>query len=415
MMSSSSTSLTRWSLLALLGGLLLGLAGHLSNLPAFQTVGALAGLVGELWVALLQMITLPLALALTLAAIGTAAAGTVGKIGSRAAILFLVALALMGMFALAVVSGILSGMTVDPAAVAAMRGTHPITPPPPVAAPDAGSWIGSLIPRNIFAAAARGEMFPLLLFAIAFAAAVTRLPEKQRGPLTRGFQAAAQAMMVLVRWTLVVTPLGVFALTFTIALQTGASLAGLLGGYLALHAGVTLLCTALVYPVTAVLGRVPVARFARAVLPAQIVAVSTRSSVASLPAMVEGGRQHLGYSSTSTTFVLPLSVSLFRIDEVIANPIKLLFLAYVYQIALEPGAIVAFMATVILFSFSGTGTPNSGGGIGFRMVPVFFAAGIPIEGVMILEAVETIPDIFATLANVTGQVGATTILSREQE
>lgn len=57
---------------------------------------------------------------------------------------------------------------------------------------------------------------------------------------------------------------------------------------------------------------------------------------------------------------------LFRIDEVIANPIKLLFLAYVNQIALEPGAIVAFMATVILFSFSGTGTPNSGGGIGFR-------------------------------------------------
>lgn len=236
-MSSSSTSLTRWSLLALLGGLLLGLAGHLSNLPAFQTVGALAGLVGELWVALLQMITLPLALALTLAAIGTAAAGTVGKIGSRAAILFLVALGLMGMFALAVVSGILSGMTVDPAAVAAMRGTHPITPPPPI---------------------------------------------------------AAQAMLVLVRWTLVVTPLGVFALTFMIALKTGASLAGLLGGYLALHAGVTLLCTALLYPVTAVLGRVPVARFARAVLPAQIVAVSTRSSVASLPAMVEGGRQHLG-------------------------------------------------------------------------------------------------------------------------
>ena len=48
------------------------------------------------------------------------------------------------------------------------------------------------------------------------------------------------------------------------------------------------------------------------------------------------------------------------------------------------------------------------------MLPVFYAAGIPIEGVLILEAVETIPDIFATLANVTGQLGATTILSRDR-
>ncbi|HEX7024195.1 MAG TPA: cation:dicarboxylase symporter family transporter [Gemmatimonadales bacterium] len=411
-MSLAPAALTRASLLGLVGGLLAGLAGHRTGLPAMQTAGSVASLVGALWVALLQMITLPLALALTLAAIGSATAGAVGKIGSRAAALFLLALGLMGVFALAVVSGILSGVAVDPAAVAAMRSAHAVATPPPVAMPHAGSWIDNLIPSNIFDAAARGALFPLLLFGIAFATAVTRLPEAKRESLTRLFQAVAQAMLVLVRWTLVLTPLGVFALTFVIALRTGASLAGLLGVYLALHAGVTLLCTALIYPVAAGLGRVPVARFARGVLPAQIVAVSTRSSVASLPAMVEGGREHLGLSTTATTFVLPLAVSLFRIDEVIANPIKLLFLAHVYQIPLQPGVIVAFMATVILFSFSGTGTPNSGGGVGFRMVPIFFAAGIPIEGVMILEAVETIPDIFATLANVTGQVGATTILAR---
>ena len=74
--------------------------------------------------------------------------------------------------------------------------------------------------------------------------------------------------------------------------------------------------------------------------------------------------------------------------------------------------VAGFFGTVIIFSFSATGTPNSGGGNGFRMVPVFIAAGIPLEGVIILEAVETIPDIFDTIINVTGQMCATTILSR---
>jgi Na+/H+-dicarboxylate symporter len=410
----SPSVLTRWSLIALVGGLALGAVGHFSGHQAFQSVGAVAAVVGDLWVALLTMITLPLALALTLAAIGTATAGTVGRLGSRAFALYVTALGVMGVFALAVVSGILSNASIDPTAIAAMKSTPSLSAPMLVETPVEQGWITRLIPRNIFAAAARGDLFPLLLFVIVFAVAVTRLPEPQRGSLTRGFRAASDAMLILVHWLLVLTPPGVFALTYGIALRTGVSLAGLLGGYLLLHAGVTLLCTGLIYPVTALLGQVSVGRFARAVLPAQVVAVSTRSSVASLPAMVEGVQEHMSFSDTSASFVLPLSVSLFRIDEVIANSIKLLFLARVYQVALTPGVILAFMATVMLFSFSGTGTPNSGGGIGFRMVPVFFAAGIPIEGVMILEAIETIPDIFATLANVTGQVGATTILCRNK-
>jgi len=127
---------------------------------------------------------------------------------------------------------------------------------------------------------------------------------------------------------------------------------------------------------------------------------------------VEGGRQHLALPDTAVNFALPLSVSLFRISEVITNGVKLVFLAYLFGIVLDPGTIAAFLVTVIVFSFSGTGTPNSGGGVGFRMVPVFVAAGIPIQGVILLEVVETIPDIFATIANVTGQMSATTILSR---
>ena len=74
---------------------------------------------------------------------------------------------------------------------------------------------------------------------------------------------------------------------------------------------------------------------------------------------------------------------------------------------------MVFIITEVVFSLSAAGIPNSGGaGTGYRMIPVFVAAGIPVEGVVMLDAVETIPDIFETLANVTGQMSAATILTR---
>jgi Na+/H+-dicarboxylate symporter len=144
-----------------------------------------------------------------------------------------------------------------------------------------------------------------------------------------------------------------------------------------------------------------------------VVAVSTRSSLAALPALVSGASAHMGLAGAATDFVLPLSVSLFRIGTVMSNPIKLFFLAHMYGVALRPEIVVLFIATEVVFTLSAAGIPNSGAvGSGTRMIPVFVAAGIPVEGVVMLDAVETIPDIFETLANVTGQMSVATILTR---
>ena len=246
-----------------------------------------------------------------------------------------------------------------------------------------------------------------------FGVAVAKLPDDQRLPLTRAFSATSQALMIVVRWLLVVTPFGVFALSFLIALRTGTSWASALGAYLVLRVGITLLCVVLLYPISVLLGRTTGRAFARAVFPAQVVALSTRSSLAALPALVAGAKAQMGLAGAATDFILPLSVSLFRIGTVMANPIKLLFLAHVYGVALRPEIVAMFIATEVLFSLSAAGIPNSGGaGGGFRMIPVFVAAGIPVEGVLMLDAVETIPDIFETLANVTGQMSMATLLTR---
>jgi len=396
-------------------GLSLGVVGNISHLTVFSTVAAVATVAGDLWIAALRVVAFPLVLLLMLAAICSAKGRSVAVLGVRALLLFVAALVLFGLLALFVTPLLGSFYSPDPETIASMKTGIAI----PEAAANArtisiGGWIGGLVPRNIFEAAMRGDVFALLIFTIVFGLALNRLPTEQSSPLTKAIEALSQTMLVIVHWLLVVTPFGVLAVSYVVALKTGVSLVGMLGAYLLIQPAVVLTCMIPLYVLTALLGRIPLGRFARAVLPAQIVALSTRSSIAALPALVEGSRMHLDLSSAGRDFLLPLSVSVFRISEVISNSVKLVFLAHVYGLTLPPTAIAVFLITVIGFSFSGTGTPNSGGSGGFRMVPVFVATGIPLEGVIMLEAVQTIPDIFDTVANVTGQMSATTILSRRR-
>jgi Na+/H+-dicarboxylate symporter len=410
---SKFLSFTTWSLVAIAAGLAFGVAAHGSSAPLLAPVATLSSAVGDLWVSALQMVALPLALVLTLAATAGATGDSAKALGARAIVVFVLALATAAFFAILVMRAALPAIAVPAGAVASLSSIPLPTDAASTAQPTGQAWWSAIIPRNIFAAAARGDIFPLLLSAIVFGIAVAKLPEEQRGSMTRVFAATSQAMMTVVRWLLAVTPFGVFALTFLIALRTGTSWASALGVYLLLRIGVTLLCVALLYPISIVLGRTTARSFARAVFPAQVVAVSTRSSLAALPALVAGGGTHIGLSAAATDFVLPLSVSLFRIGTVMANPIKLLFLAHVYGIGLRVETIVLFVLTEVAFSLSAAGIPNSGAaGSGFRMLPAFMAAGIPAEGVVMLDAVETIPDIFETLANVTGQMSVATILTR---
>ncbi len=217
-------------------------------------------------------------------------------------------------------------------------------------------------------------------------------------------------MLIVVRWVLWFTPIGVFALVYVLALRMGGGAMGMLGAFVVVQSGLMLLCTVLLYPLSAGVGRVSLRAFARAVAPAQLVAVSTRSSIAALPALVEGGRDVLRLPPAATGLVLPLSTSLFKVNRTVSATVKLLFLAHFYGIALSAGTLAAFLATVVLLSFSSVGVP--GGGSAFKTLPAYVAAGIPIEGIVMLEAVDTIPDVFKTLLNVTGDMSAATLLSR---
>jgi Na+/H+-dicarboxylate symporter len=217
-------------------------------------------------------------------------------------------------------------------------------------------------------------------------------------------------MLVCIRWILVLTPVGVFVFIFLFALNTGGEGAGVLGSFVVIVSGLLLLCTMLLYPVSSLLGRTTMRTFARAAAPAQLVGVSTRSSIASLPALIEGARDRLHLPEPATGFVLPFSVSVFKLNRTISSTAKLIFLAHIYGVALSPTTLAAFLVTVIVLSFSTVGIPS--GGLAFKTLPAYLAAGLPIEGLVVAEAVDAIPDIFKTLLNVTADMSAATLLSR---
>lgn len=409
-------SLTTWSLLALALALALGIWGHGSVAPAFATLDAMLKPIGALWMAALQMAVLPLVILKLLAAIvGAPAAAdqrseSVGRLGLRTLLLFVVMLMAAGVFTLLLAPPLVALYDADPATIASLRSTVELPEIENARPVTLSDWISGLLPRNLFAAATRGDLFPILLFTAVFGIAVTRLPDDKRVPLVTLFQGLSAAMLTVIRWILVATPVGVFALTYPTALRAGAGAAGMLGAFIVLVSALLLLATLLLYPVTALFGRISMRRFARAVAPAQLVAVSTRSSIASLPALIEGGTEHLRLPVTATGFVLPLTVAVFKVNRTISSTAKLLFIAHLYDIPLSAQTIVAFLATVILLSFSSVGVPD--GGTAFATVPAYLAAGLPLEAVIVFEATTTIPDIFKTLLNVTGDMSAAAMLSR---
>ena len=408
--------LTAGSLAALVIGLAAGILLHDSTAPWVSTLADTLNPLGQLWVRALQMTVVPLVITHLLSAMmGGDRDRPIGALGGKAVLLFIAMLVAAGLFTILVTSPLLSLYSLDPATAASVRASTTV----PASALEAarqggdtslGAWLVGLVPNNIFAAAASGDVLPLLLFTILFGLAATRLPAEPREQLARTFRALSEAMLLLIRWILVATPLGVLVLTFQLALGIGVTAAGFLTAFVVLVSGVMLLGTALLYPLSALIGRTSLLAFARAVAPAQLVAVSTRSSLASLPALVEGAQEHLRASAGVTGFVLPLSVSTFKLNRTISAPVKLLFLAHVFGVPLGAAELATFLGTVLILSFSTVGVP--GGGSAFRTLPAYLAAGVPIEGVVILEAVDAIPDIFKTLTNVTGDMSAATILSR---
>jgi Na+/H+-dicarboxylate symporter len=367
---------------------------------------------GALWVNAIRMTLVPLVVALLVTSVTSFAdVRALGRLGARAAVLFLALLAGTAVVSAVLAPPLLARTPLDAETAATLRAHADSAGAGAAQLPTLRGFVVGLVPTNPLRAAADGEMLPLIVFTLLFALAVTQLAPERRSAVADFFRAASDAMVIVVRWVLRATPIGVFALAAAMGAELGLGVVGPVAYYVAVLCGIVLVVGLALYPVSAIVGRISIRRFARAAAPSQAMAIATRSSLASLPGLIDGARRELGDRPALTGFVLPLCVATFKINTPISDLVGPLFLAHLYGVPLSATQVMTMTLVTIAMSFSNPGIPS--GGLFVVTAPVMLSVGLPLDGIALLVAADAIPDIFNTVINVTGDMAVAVMLEPE--
>lgn len=389
-----------WSLAALVTGLGLGLLLHRSQEPWVVAGTDTLRSAGRLWIHALQLVVVPVVVTQVIVAL--LRTSRLGVLGLRTLLVFLAMLLVTMGFTLLVAPPVFALYEIDRGTLQALLAgvAAPEATPQDAAAPSNPGWLGRLF---------LGEyLLFVLLGSAAFALMLRRIGGRALAILQPGFERAAALVNAVVGGLLLLAPLGILALSFALARGAGGSALGLLTVFVLAECLMTVALIVLLYPATAVLGGVPVRRFVRALAPPQAVGMSTRSSLAALPAMVQAARE-LHLPPGAAGFVLPFALATVKISRAMSAPLKLVFLAYALGIPLGPERLLPFLGGILLLSFVVPGLP--GRGPEAATLPLYAAAGIPLEGIVVLEAVDAIADMFKTVLNVTSTMSAAAIVT----
>lgn len=389
----------------LLAGLVLGAA--LANSEVIDSILSVAAPIGTLWLRALQMTIIPLvASLLVLGIVQLAGAAQAGAAAKRMLMLIFAVLIAGGLFTAAVLPLVLEAFPIPRAASAFLAQV----PAGEQQVPGIGDFITSLVAPNIIDAAAQTAMLPLTIFFALLAIAITRLPREQASTLLKLFHALANAMLMLIGWVLWLAPIGVFALALGVAARAGGGAFAALAHYILVVSAMGGFVLIGAYVVALIAGRIAPWRFARALVPAQAVAVSTQSSLASLPAMLDSATR-LGLRQRTSEFVLPLAVAIFRATSPAMNLAVAIYVAHLAGVELTATSLVAGIAVALVISVGSVSLPGS---ISFvvSIGPIALAMGVPIEPLALLVAVEMLPDIMRTIANVTMNVAVASAVDR---
>ena len=311
---------------------------------------------GTIFIRLITMIVIPMVVASLF--VGIASLGDVrqlGRVGGRTLIWFVastVIAATIGLLA-ALVSGVGHG-------VASPAGASPAVVDTTVKVPGLAQTLVDMVPPNLFAAASRGELLPLIVGVCLFAAAATSLPEERRRSLVSFFGAVNDLSMTVVRWLMYLAPAAVLLLVANTVATSGLDLLASLAGYAAvvilamlIHLGLVLI------PSLVLAARRRVGEFVRATGDALTMAFSTASSNATLPVSMSAARERLGLPDEVVAFVLPAGATLNKNGAAVYKAVTAVFIARVYGVDLGSAQIMTIIAMSTVAAFAGAGVPGS--------------------------------------------------------
>ena len=399
-----------WALGALIAGLLLGtLLGGGKTGPQTWLL-ATAEFVGTLWLNALKMTVIPLVVALLIVGIAKGAeAAQGGRIAARTvgwAVAICTVSAIVGALGIELLTSFLPlDRGVAASLQSALSGVENKANGP---LPGVLEFFKTIIPGNVVAAASNGDILPLVVFSLLFALALGRIADRQRRTLVGFFEAVGDALLVIIGWVLALAPAGVLALAISVGATAGSSAFAGLGHYILLISLIGIGVTLCSYPLAVIAGRMKLGAFARALIAPQAVAISTRSSLASLPAMLDSVRT-LGVREKVADVSLPIAVALFRATGPAMNVAVAFYVAHWLGLQPTTGQMIAATAVGAVMSYGAVSLPGEVSFIS-SIAPIAMALGVPVAPLALLVAVEMIPDIFRTVGNVSMDVTLATIV-----
>ena len=256
-----------------------------------------------------------------------------------------------------------------------------------------------MVPENVAADAASGEMLGVIVFAILFGLALGRVDEGPRKAVVIFFRGIDQVMLRLTKWVLMISPLGVFALVGRVVLTTGWSALRPLSWLVLTVVAALSTHVFLVLPTLLLLvaRKSPLSHF-RALLPALLMAFSTASSAGTLPVTLESVRKS-GVSERVASFTLPLGATVNMDGTALYECVAAIFIAQAYGIELMFHQLYVIALIALLTSIGVAGIPAASL---VAISLILTSMGLPLEGLGLILAVDRILDMCRTSVNVLG-------------
>ncbi len=392
--ASSRRSLTAWILVGLLAGAELG-----HDAPAFALK---LQFLGAIFLRLIRVIIAPLLFGTLVVGIaGHADLKKVGRLGIKSLVYFEIVstLAMLIGFAAINISRAGEGVHLPPGTAFESPAVVPHT---------AAQLITDIFPENIAKSVAEGQVLQVVVFSILFAMGLALVPEPKRRPMLAFAESLSETMFKFTNLVMYVAPIGVFgAVAYTVGHLGLGVLLPLLKLLATMYVALAFFISCVLFPI-ALLARVPVKQFLRAVAEPVTIAFATASSEAALPRAMEQ-MELFGVRRDTVAFVLPTGYS-FNLDgSSLYQSLALLFIAQAAGIHLSIGQ-QAVMLLTLLISSKGTA------GVARASLLIVFAAAtsfhLPTEPFFLLFAIDQLMDMGRTAVNVLGNCLACVVVAR---
>lgn len=277
-------------------------------------------------------------------------------------------------------------------------------------------FIEDAIPDSFFAALSdNSKMLQVIFLSILFGVAILGVGHEKAKPLINVIDAINDVLLKVIDYIMMSAPYGVFALMSTLIIDTAGDIEvfASLGAYAATVIGGLLFIVFIFYPIVIRLfSDIEVKKFIKSAIPVQLLAFSTSSSAATLPVTMEQSEKALKLSTRTTSFVLPVGVTINMDGTSCYQSISILFIAQVLGIDLS---FIQILSIIMLTIVSSIGTPGIPGGSIVMTVMVLTSVGIPAEGLVLILGIDRPLDMLRTVVNVTGDMTVASVIDKNNK